>query len=156
MFSQDNGHPPHYFYKPNGLWVSVDGVDDWADWLVAERCGWRDRYRHKTRLILRPNAPICWLRSPAELDAFTTAFRVEGEATSGWNTWWIDWPRVATCYGGVVATRYLYERRMASGSEWYYGWDVSGGCIWDGDCVDHLEPVKGWALESVYEDQEAR
>ena len=78
--------------KPCGLWVSVEGEQDWKEWCEAEQFGCLDC---ATQVILKPEARILWLRGTVGLDKFHEEYSFE-QYRSGTYTWMaIRWPSVA-------------------------------------------------------------
>jgi hypothetical protein len=113
-------------YKPHGLWVSVDGEDDWPSWCRAEQYA-VDRLSHSTRLRLTPGANVLRLCTPRDLDTFASTYAADGYP-------FLDWSAVTAEYGGVVIAPYQWSRRLAL--SWYYSWDCASGCIWDLTAVE--------------------
>ena len=123
-----------YRYKPRGLWVSVEGPDDWLSWCLSE--GFRlENLTHVHAVELAPSARVLWLRSGACLDDFTEKY---GEEHYVAHYRKIMWEKVALDWHGIVIAPYLWERRMADHTFWYYGWDCASGCIWNVDAIKHV------------------
>jgi hypothetical protein len=110
--------------KPRGLWVSVDGEYDWVSWCLSEEFN-TTSLAHRTPISLIPGHNVLVLTTPEELDAFTNKYG--GEMTREFL--YIDWPRVAQDYDGLIITPYQWSRRYDL--SWYYGWDCASGCIWN-------------------------
>ena len=53
--SQGPGLEHHRYDKPRGLWLSVEGEDDWRSWCEAESLG--NPAGQPTPLALRPPSP---------------------------------------------------------------------------------------------------
>lgn len=122
--AQDSGRG----FKPSGLWVSVDGPDDWRAWCEGE--GWGlDRLRHRFVVTLTETARLLVITSPDELRAFDAEF---GE--SGQRSWHVAWDAVAREWQGIIIAPYLWECRL-SDPAWYYCWDCASGCIWDASAI---------------------
>lgn len=128
-------------HKPRGLWVSVEGENDWKEWCEGERFGCLDC---ATEIILAADANVLWLVGSTELDQFhaeysVVAYRYGGNL--GVRTA-IEWPRVAGKYQGIIIAPYVYARRLEEPvSDWYYGWDCASGCIWDAAVVAKVRPI---------------
>jgi len=117
-------------FKPNGLWLSVEGEDSWQAWCEAERFNLGAlTFVHDVEL--RPGAAVLRLSTAAELDAFTKTYWQRGELYPKLAKLFLDWERVARDYGGIVIAPYVWERRLTRHTFWYYGWDCASGCIWD-------------------------
>ncbi len=113
------------FLKPRGLWISVDGPDDWPAWCESEEFS-IGSIRYVVELSDSPK-PL-WLRSAGELDRFTRTYGRPGPI--GYS---IDWPRVAKDHPGLIIAPYQWTRRMEI--KWYYGWDCASGCIWEPSAI---------------------
>lgn len=125
------------FSKPRGLWVSVEGEDDWASWCRDNGFG-LERMAHCTEVALIANANILTLSSAHELDDFTARYgslRNHRAYDDG-----IRWAEVAAQYNGIIIAPYQWERRL--GLSWYYGWDCASGVIWNlWDAVSYTRVV---------------
>jgi len=54
----------------------------------------------------------------------------------------IDWKKVYCDYGGIeLAAGPLWDFREIGfyGHRWWYGWDISSGCIWNGELVNKIK-----------------
>lgn len=120
--AQDNGRAD----KPRGLWVSVDGEDDWPSWATAEE--W-DIGEHRFVVTLAEEANLLLITSPDELLSFDAEFGIDG--SHGWR---VDWQAVASQWQGIIVAPYLWSCRLGDPS-WYYTWDCASGCIWDASAI---------------------
>lgn len=140
-------------FKPNGLWVSVKGEDDWLWWCRAE--GFRpERLTHCTRIHLRDDAKIKLIQGEEALLAFNEEFGFDWAiGDSGFSLRRIDWPRLAESFDGVIIAPYVWSCRLGHifqedrndkrVSDWYYPWDCASGCIWNGTkAIQRFEPVE--------------
>jgi hypothetical protein len=131
-------------HKPVGLWVSVEGEQDWKEWCESESWG-LDGFIHATEIILTAKANVLRVESAAEIDRFHKNYSVIKHRYSedlGVLTA-IQWPLVAREFGGIVIAPYIWERRLHSPvSDWYYEWDCASGCIWDADAVADLRRLE--------------
>jgi len=126
--------------KPHGLWVSVEGPDDWKSWCEAEAWG-LDHLRAVAEIVVRPDAAILRLSCPAEIDRFHAEFTAPlypGER-SGFG---VDWRRVAETYSGIVIAPYQWSRRLDGNARWYYAWDCASGCIWDASAIAEIRQAE--------------
>lgn len=127
---------PHF--KPNGLWVSVDGDDDWMNWCKRE--GFRTetlRFRHVVSLADR--AKILNLNTEKAIRTFTVRFQVDYPGISSYRQ--IDWQAVSSKWQGIIIAPYCWSLRLDPKCSWYYSWDCASGCIWD------LTALSSFALE---------
>lgn len=120
-----------FYGKPAGLWVSVDGHDDWPHWCAAEEFS-IGAYRY--RVTLAPGANILRLTCAADLDEFTAAYGVPDALHTSCLA--IDWDRVALPYQGLLIAPYVWQRRFEL--MWYYGWDCASGVIWDRSAIESV------------------
>lgn len=134
--------------KPNGLWVSVEGEDDWKSWCEDEefRLG---NLASVHEVTLTESARIARITNTEELRAFhekwaeptewsrvidgTNVIRPEvaGRDTHYWEP---DWLKVSLEYDGIIIAPYIWCMRL-DGPFWYYGWDCASGCIWNLEAV---------------------
>lgn len=116
-------------YKPHAFWVSVKGEDDWPSWCKSEDFGMGNLgFRHV--IALAPHANILRLSSVRDIDDFDSLYASSQGAFSRRSG--IRWFEVAEQYDGVIIAPYQWARRMeGQASEWYYGWDVASGAIWN-------------------------
>src|SRR5690348_8613300 len=86
LYSQNPEGPWAQIGKPDGLWLSVDGLDDWARWCVGEDFQTARLAQRHVIEITEPNRIIM----PDDLFAFTERYG------SGDNEYrrTIDWQRV--------------------------------------------------------------
>lgn len=125
--------------KPSGLWVSVEGEDDWKTWCIENDVR-LERLNKPHEIVLSDDANILRLCSEINIDTFTTRFgRRSKDGFTG--TYAIDWPAVATEYQGIIIAPYVWSRRLSRHTFWYYGWDCASGCIWDAKAVSSIVPL---------------
>lgn len=121
--------------KPIGLWVSVEGEDDWKSWCEAEEFNLTAlAYPHE--VILNPEANILRMMTALEIDVFSVQYRKPCDYSSRND---IDWLAVAKDYQGVIIAPYIWQRRLSEHTLWYYGWDCASGCIWDVEAIESME-----------------
>lgn len=128
------------YHKPKGLWVSVDGKDDWQAWCESEMPQWMEGHE-RYRITLAAAPRILMLPTPFDLDTFTSKYGREFHWGPGgaWTNIYIDWPAVAADYSGVIIAPFHWSRRMHDRTGWYYCWDCASGCIWDADAIARVE-----------------
>jgi hypothetical protein len=128
------------FDKPRGFWVSDEDDYGWKRGCLDNDFGLnRLRYAHGVTLI--DGASILYLRSAAELDAFTVNYRTAVNVASiGFlhaTYYGISWQKVSKEYQGIIITPYIW--RMSLRADWYYGWDCASDCIWDVKAIKSVE-----------------
>lgn len=134
--------------KPNGLWVSVKGENDWRSWCEGES------FRPENlavchRVTLSDAANIKMISSAEELFAFDDHYGVDWQiGDSKFSLRRIDWQRVAKDYDGVIIAPYIWSCRLGFDSErrrisdWYYPWDCASGCIWNMEAIASFEATE--------------
>jgi hypothetical protein len=124
--------------KPAGLWVSVDGEQDWKEWCESEKFS-VDKLTIRHRVVLRDKAPILTLASAQEILEFQDTYGKPDILNELIQSKYmaIDWPRVATEYAGIIIAPYQWCLRMDL--MWYYSWDCASGCIWDISAIERIE-----------------
>ncbi len=125
--------------KPNGLWVSVEGPDDWVSCdAFSDRI---KRYNVCQEIILEGDASILRIASAAEMDRFTRTFchRRPDKPTY---TMYIDWPGVSETWDGIIIAPYIPERHRHDLADWYGTWDCATGCIWRARAIERIGPIE--------------
>ena len=110
-------------WKPRGLWLSVQGDDDWRAWCEGENWG-LERMKHAVEVTLKPDANILVIDTLKKLDAFNTLYGGDDLSCRS-----IAWHKVKALHDGVIIAPYQWERRHDF--MWYYGWDCASGVIWN-------------------------
>lgn len=131
--------------KPNGLWVSVEGDDDWPSWCRSENFA-LNSLANETEVVLRPDAQVLIVSGGDDLRAFHDAYATTHPMfDEGWSSYAkrkvIDWKRVADEHSGVIIAPYVWEWRLDLNLNWYSGWDCASGCIWDHTAISELRPL---------------
>lgn len=117
--------------KPRGLWVSVDGADDWPSWCESADFGIGSR---RYRVELYGLERILMLKTSDELIGFTDKYG-KNSGRYSFRDVAICWSAVAEEYAGIIITPYCWDLRLDDRTDWYYGWDCASGCIWDASVV---------------------
>lgn len=134
--------------KPHGLWVSVEGEDDWKAWCEGEDFR-RDFLSHATEIVLAPTANILHIDTVAGLVRFHREYKCRPSFASDgplatdayWDNHAVRWGDVAARYDGIIIAPYQSSLRLDGECRWYYGWDCASGCIWNAGAVVELKPV---------------
>ena len=130
---QISGFSQRVGYKPSGLWYECkDGSS--IDWLEFCRTGLTDgasRYDSAYNVVLN-DYEILFITDNHDFKKFEKMYGV----TNNYGDVKIDWPKVASHYDGIEICPYLYL--MREDSDWYYGWDVASGCVWNASGIKEL------------------
>jgi hypothetical protein len=157
MSYAQSGHP-----KPNGFWFDVNG--SWKRWCEAARFRLEGlNYRHTVTILDTSqvlflgkakdievftrryghnlSGKIQPLQSPEEIDAFTRQYGSDlfGDILGQFSNY-ILWDEVAEKHSGIILKPYFSKR--SRNYLWYYGWNCSGGCIWDTSIIRLGKPRK--------------
>jgi hypothetical protein len=124
-------------HKPRGLWVSVDGPDDWPAWCRDEMPGAIGS--NHLRVTMHDDARILHLSGKSDLVEFTT--RYGQQAWPGAHSNWIQWADVARDHQGIIIAPYCWPARLDPDTYWYYSWDCASGCIWDAAAIAKVSPA---------------
>lgn len=133
---REPGADPHW--KPNGLWVSVDGTDDWLS--HCRRARGRSRpvsYPHRYRVRLRRDCRVALLESLEDMETFS-------EMYPGWRPYENAgvWSRVSEEWDGIIVAPFQPWANFANERfYWYTAWDCASGCIWDPRAVESFEEI---------------
>lgn len=131
-------------YKTPGLWVSVEGNDDWVSWCRGE--GWNlEGFKHATEITLAESAKVNVLSGARAIDQFTEEFQ-QNDRGPIWRRG-LDWKAIRSRWQGLIIAPYCWDRRMSDHTGWYYGWDCASGVIWDADAVASVVPIDPPLLE---------
>jgi hypothetical protein len=134
--------------KPRGLWVSVDGEDDWKSWCENESFD-LDGLKHAHRVVLTEDANVLHIADAQQFLGFVEQYSVpdptweERLNIPNYDYVAIDWIKVADEYDGIIIAPYRWEFRLSF--MWYYGWDCASGCIWN------LKVIKDFELYELQE-----
>ena len=124
-------------HKPDGLWYSVGG--EWLEWLEENK-----EYLHEDfaggsdhdYLLDIDESRLLIIRTQDELEGFGEEY---AQDESGF--FMINWSRVEDDYAGIEIPNLLGYHTHAT--NWYYGWDVSSGCLWDMSALRGVEEIVG-------------
>lgn len=125
--------------KPVGLWVSVEGPDDWKSWCEGEGFA-LPRLLVPHLIELSGGANILRISTAMELGAFTKEYTraADDPCRSRFDRWNINWLALAERYDGIIIAPYIQECRLDPRYAWYYTWDCASGCIWNASAVKSI------------------
>lgn len=121
-----------YEFKPKGLWYSIDG--EWLEWCEGNMPHW---VKPRNIEIELDESKIIIIETAKQLRDFEERFGYDMispiKGITACRLMQVRWSKVAECYSGIEIRN--YHKIKWSGdlnwSTWFYGWDISGGCIWD-------------------------
>ena len=116
--------------KPIGLWYGIGS--SWVDWIRYNQPSWEKDFIHMVNVDLSKMKVI---RNSTQLIEFHNEYFIKDEY--GTNT--IDWSKVAQKYSGIEIAPSIVK--YYSELDWYYGWDVSSGCIWNSDAIKDIKKL---------------
>jgi hypothetical protein len=138
----EDGRGWQFIDKPKGLWVSVDGEDDWLNWCIGTGFRLGDLAVHH-RLTLKEPDRLLWLTGRPQLEQFQTRYGAPRDYGMRLDMRAINWASVASDYAGLIITPYVWSGRHKL--MWYYGWDCASGCIWDVSVIESVQIVEAAA-----------
>lgn len=141
--------PPQPDHKPRGLWVSVQGKDDWLHWCESERFDLH-RLVNATQVVLKPDAEVLRLTNATQIEEFSDQYACGLEAVLPQyeppprfkSNNFLRWKEVAEKHQGIIIAPYCWALRMDQNTAWYYGWDCASGCIWDPAAIAQTKPLE--------------
>ena len=129
--------------KPQGLWVSVDGDNDWKSWCTST--GYKKRrLAIRYRVTLKKPRRLLWLGTVRKIRNFQKKYGAVSlifADAEHLGVRAIDWDRVSKDYAGIVIAPYQWSLRHDF--MWYYIWDCASGCIWDTSVIESVKRLRG-------------
>lgn len=138
--------------KPLGLWFAPEEKDYWGDEDSEVENAWKTwceqehyapyAYNHKYMLH---RIPFCSLQQmdPQKVLHLSTVKEIKDfNYLYGIDEYRVDWNTLATKVAGIFIQPYQHELRHYPLTRWYYGWDLSSGCIWrlpEGTTLEEVE-----------------
>lgn len=155
--------------KPIGLWLSVEGEDDWEKWCREGNFRLHD-LKYKYEVKLKKTSSILYVKTIEELEAFTDQYQetfetyiktkkgairnlplfLKGKLKDFYEGTYvlreklvihIQWEKVKKEYDGIVIAPYQWECRLRNKFMWYYSWDCASGCIWNIDAIATMDLI---------------
>ena len=129
------------FHTPNGLWLSVTGIDDWEQYCLKN--SYRlENLKTEFQVMLKPTAKLLILYDNSAFEDFEEeyGYYAEGIEIHGDNythNLSISWERIISDYQGIVVP--IVFPKFYNMSLWYDIWRCTSGCIWDLEAVEKAE-----------------
>jgi hypothetical protein len=121
--------PRSSMQKPNGLWYGCG--DSWIEWLRGDMPEWLEEATYLYEIKL--GSDVLQISNDEEFEDLEAEFKVNAQ----FGQQVIGWELIQNAgYSGIEICPYNHGRRM--GSDWYYGWDVGSGCIWDSKGITEI------------------
>jgi hypothetical protein len=126
--------------KPFGLWVSAEGYNiTWKDWCENEGFVVREgAFNFAYEIRLSDKANILRLSTREDIDWFTEKYVTQPVFPGSNIMLFPDWVDLCSEYQALIVSPYIWSRRLAPHTHWYYGWDCSSGVIWDSNSVKEI------------------
>lgn len=113
--------------KPTGLWYGIG--TSWIDWVEIEMPKWRKKHLFKIEIN---KSKVLVIDHKYVMEDFNKKYGVKYHGMD-----YIDWEEVAKSYSGIEINPYRdYDY------DWYYGWDVASGCVWNKSGLKKVEKIK--------------
>jgi hypothetical protein len=119
--------------KPTGLWYGIN--DSWHSWCIAEQC--EEWIAGNDYEIVVPDLNILKLSDSIGLYNFTNEYLDKERKIGFYDTYYIDWQKVALKYDGIEINPYIWSCRFNDKTSWYYSWDCASGCIWNAQSLKY-------------------
>jgi len=114
--------------KPQGLWYGCG--DAWVEWVRSESPEWLEASNYLYEV--KTDGKVLKISNDEEFEELEAEFGLQSPFGR-----LIDWELIQReGYGGIEICPYNMQRRMSS--DWYYGWDVASGCIWDSSSIQDV------------------
>jgi hypothetical protein len=124
--------------KPDGLWVSVPGEQDWKSFCTSEKFA-LEHLAAEHSVTLKPGSNILHVGDVSAFDRFTAEYLTPDENPHYSDGMAIDWQRVVAHHDGIVIAPYRWDRRGKH--RWYSGWDCASGCIWNLNAIESFDAL---------------
>lgn len=128
-------------FKPDGLWVSVRGEDDWESWCRNNEYG-NLTVRHE--VTLTDTANIFHIDTAQGVRDFYDKWRIPDDreppyryAYAELRPDYINWAEFTKTCDGIIIAPYQWSMRLSH--MWYSGWDCASGCIWNLSAIATFE-----------------
>jgi hypothetical protein len=132
------------FHKPNGLWLSIAGINDWENYCRTNNEN-LDKLKSEFQVQLKPDAKILILYNEAALVDFEKkyAYYPKSIAEHGENyalDFSIKWQEIINDYQGLALPKVI--TKSYNMSLWFDTWCCTSACIWDLQAVAKVEKLR--------------
>jgi hypothetical protein len=133
-------------FKPRGLWYAID--NEWLEWCLDNMSHWIKENVFELEIDI---SKIIVISNKTELNNFIKKFtEVKYECLET-----INWNLVKEEYNGIEIVNYNHLKynigyqSFHNFPTWFYGWDVSGGCIWNLSIIKDIKKYETNKLQSI-------
>jgi len=122
-------------FKPEGLWYECQDASaiDWKEFCETGLTGGASRYDSSYDVVLN-DYEILFITDKNDFKKFEKMYGIPNPDFP--EDIRIDWPKVTSHYDGIEICPYRKDMRMKA--DWYYGWDVASGCVWNTSGIKEL------------------
>ena len=123
-------------HTPNGLWLSVPGINDWEQYCLKNNCR-LDELKTEFQVLLKKTANILILHNKAAFEKF-----IQKYGYYNWHTKLelsIRWEEIINTYQGIAVTRVF--PKLNNMVLWNKIWRYTAACIWDLQAVAKTEKI---------------
>ena len=121
-------------FKPDGLWYACG--DSWIEWTKSQEPGWLEKSKYLYEISTTSRVLV--INTPEKFGAFEKEYIYTGPGAYK-DIRKIDWARVAKDHAGIEICPYREDYPWES--NWYDGWDVASGCIWDSSGIEEIKLI---------------
>lgn len=130
-------------FKPKGLWYAID--DEWLQWCSDNMVHWIKKYLFELDIDI---SQLLIISTQKELNIFNEKYKLNLYERIGS----INWDSVKKDYKGIEIINYNNLKYSHYNDNtfysYFYGWDVSGGCIWDLSIINNTTK---YPITKIYE-----
>jgi hypothetical protein len=125
-------------HTPNGLWVSVTGINDWEQYCLKNNYR-LENLKSEFQVMLKPSAKILILYNRSVFNDFLEEYgfyekEIETPEKNYAFSLSISWERIISDYQGIVVPIVLPQ--FYGLNLWYKTWNCTCGVIWDLQAVE--------------------
>jgi len=131
LLSQKYEQKDKHIWKPNGLWYAIDS--EWIDWCEGNMPEWLKKYQYELKI---DTSKILTISTKLQFKEFCEEYEEVSEYGEK-----VNWKKVIYSYSGIEFLNYYsikYNDYRDIRHMWFWGWDVSGGCIWDLSIIKNI------------------
>jgi hypothetical protein len=132
------------FHTPNGLWLSISGINDWEIYSLNNNDN-LNNLKYEFQVKIKPHAKILMLYNNAVFEDFEKKYSYypedkdihEEEYTLDLS---INWQDIINDYQGIALPNLI--PKLYNMGLWYDTWCCTSACIWNLQAVEKVEKIK--------------